>query len=148
MKKLRRLQFRLALLLAGAFGIGILGALTSRGEIFPLASWFLFSLVPQQVVSYDLQVRHFNGHDFDPPKPFADVAGLLLSRPSISAYQLVQRYGVACEKKDAPGAAEALRLLSAKFSNAPLKFDVVRVSYDPLARWRTGQLNVETIAQP
>src|SRR5258707_14931056 len=97
MKKYRRIQAALLAILAGTFALGLVSAVRPGGEIFPFASWFLFSLVPQRVTSYDLLVRSWGSREFQPPKSLIEVEGLLRSPRASTVYQLVQRYGRAAE---------------------------------------------------
>src|SRR5262249_20623240 len=141
MKKYRRLQAQLLAVLVGTFMLGMISAIRPGGEIFPFASWFLFSLVPQQVTSYDLLVRSWGDRNFQPPKPLIEVEGLLRSPHSSTNYQLVQRYGRAVETGDQAGANEAWRLLRARFSTAePVSIEIWKRSYDPLDRARGGKV--------
>jgi hypothetical protein len=150
MKKYRRIQAVLLLVLAGTFALGLVSAVRPAGEIFPFASWFLFSLVPQRVTSYDLLVRFWGSREFEPPKPLIEVDGLLRTPRSSTVYQLVQRYGRAVEAGNRGEAEAAWRLLKAKFSSTdPVVFEVVKRSYDPLDRSRGGkveQIRIDALA--
>lgn len=147
MKKYRRLQATLLAILAGTFALGLVSAVRPAGEIFPFASWFLFSLVPQRVTSYDVLVRSWGNRAFNPPKPLIEVEALVRSPRSSTVYQLVQRYGRATEAGNRTEADEAWRLLQAKFSSSePVAVELVKRSYDPLDRARGGsveQIRVE-----
>ncbi len=149
MKKYRRLQAALLAILAGTFALGMVSAIRPAGEIFPFASWFLFSLVPQQVTSYDVLVRSWGDRKFDPAPPLIEVEGLLRSPRSSTIFQLVQRYGRAVEAGDQAEAADAWRLLQAKFSTAePVTIEVIKRTYDPLERARGGKVEQIAIDAP
>jgi len=148
MKKYRRLKSVLAAILGGTLALGLVSAVRPAGEIFPFASWFLFSLVPQRVTSYDMLVRSWGEQRFDPPTPLNEVEGLLGSPRSSTVFQLVQRYGRAEEAGDRAEAEVAWRLLQPKFTSAaPVTFELVKRSYDPVDRSRGGrveQIRIET----
>ena len=147
MKKYRRLQTLLAALLAGTFVLGMVSAVRPSGEIFPFASWFLFSLVPQQVTSYDILVKSWGGRTFDPPKPLIEVEGLVYSPRSSVIYQLVQRYGQTLDSGATTEADHAWQLLRSKFTSAePVTFEVVKRTYNPLDRARGGTIEQIRIA--
>ncbi len=140
MKKYRRLQAALLAILAGTFGLGMVSAVRPAGEIFPFASWFLFSLVPQRVTSYDVLVRSWGDRKFEPAQPLIAVEGLLRSPRSSTVFQLVQRYGRAVETQNQAEAADAWRLLQAKFATEePVSIEVVKRTYDPLERALGGK---------
>jgi hypothetical protein len=147
MKKYRRLQAVLLAILAGTFGLGLISAVRPAGEIFPFASWFLFSLVPQRVTSYDVLVSSWGDRKFTPPRPLIEVEGLVRTPRSSTIYQLVQRFGRGVESGNRADADEAWRLLQAKFTSAePVTFEVVKRSYDPIDRSLGGkaeQIRVE-----
>jgi hypothetical protein len=140
LKKYRRLQALLLAILVGTFALGLVSAVRPAGEIFPFASWFLFSLVPQRVTSYDVLVSSWGDRKFTPPKPLIEVDGLISNPGSSTVYQLVQRFGQATEAGNRAAADEAWRLLRAKFSSAePVTFDVIKRTYDPIDRSK-GQI--------
>ncbi len=147
MKKYRRLQVMLLAILAGTFGLGLVSAVRPAGEIFPFASWFLFSLVPQRVTSYDVLVSSWGDRKFTPPRSLIEVEGLLRTPRSSTIYQLVQRFGRGVESGNRADADEAWRLLKAKFSSAEtVTFDVIKRSYDPIDRTLGGtaeQIRIE-----
>lgn len=137
MKKYRRLQSALAALVVGTFALGMVSAVRPGGEIFPFASWFLFSLVPQRVTSYEIRVHSWGERKFDPPKSLIDVDSLVRSPQSSLVYQLVQRFGRAVEAGDAAESDRAWSLLQARFSSSDgLRYDLVKLTYDPMERAR------------
>ena len=141
MKKYRRLQSALVALVLGTFALGMVSAVRPAGEIFPFASWFLFSLVPQQVTSYELRVLEWKHQKFDPPKSIIEVDGLVRNPRSSTVYQLIQRYGAGNdpERGQTLGAEAAWELLRARFTSTDhLCVQTFRVTYDPIERWRTG----------
>lgn len=145
MKKYRRLQAALATLVVGTFALGMVSAVRPGGEIFPFASWFLFSLVPQRVTSYEIRVHAWGDQKFDPAKPLIEVSGLVHSPQSSVVYQLVQRYGRAVESGNTVERSSAWRLLQARFSSAAtLRYDLIKLSYNPMERAR-GERSEQTV---
>jgi hypothetical protein len=147
MKKYRRLQAALIALVVGTFALGMVSAVRPGGEIFPFASWFLFALVPQQVTSYEIRVTKWGDQTFEPSKPLIQVDGLVRSPQSSVVYQLVQRYGRAVESGNAAERDAAWRLLQARFSSSDgLRYELVKLSYDPMERAQGKQL-VQTVLE-
>lgn len=147
MKKYRRLQAALIALVVGTFALGMVSAVRPAGEIFPFASWFLFSLVPQRVTSYEIRVRQWGERNFDPARPLIQVEGLVRGPQSSVVYQLVQRFGRAVESGNIPERDIAWRLLQARFSSSEaVRYEVVRLSYDPMERAR-GARTEETVLE-
>lgn len=148
MKKYRRLQSALAALVVGTFALGMVSAVRPSGEIFPFASWFLFSLVPQRVTSYQIRVHAWGDQKFDPPKSLIEVDGLVRGPQSSLVYQLVQRFGRAVDSGNGAESDSAWRLLQARFSNPDgLHYDLVKLSYDPMERAR-GERVERTVLNP
>ncbi len=141
MRSYRRLYSVAILLLAVEFVVGLGGLLTPRGEVFPFASWFLFVLVPNHTVEYDLEFRSVDDHPLDPPVRFSQSARSInrVNQPhSIASFQTIQALGKALERGDQP-TARALRTQIENFLGpGRLQYDVVRVMYDPVARYDTG----------
>ncbi|OAI43086.1 hypothetical protein AYO41_02865 [Verrucomicrobia bacterium SCGC AG-212-E04] len=145
MKKYRRLQAALTALVVGTFALGMVSAVRPSGEIFPFASWFLFSLVPQRVTSYEIRVHSWGDQKFEPAKPLIEIDGLVRSPQSSLVFQLVQRFGRAVEAGNATERDNAWRLLQARFSNsAPVRYDLIKLSYDPMERAR-GEVVEHTV---
>lgn len=121
------------------FTLGLLGTLTPRGEIFPFASWFLFSLVPDRVVSYDLLLHGTARRPLDPPRAFNQAGGWVKSPHSVTVYQLTQQLGRAFEAGRAAETTRVRREIEAQFSAPGMRYDLVRVSYRLAERWKNRQ---------
>ena len=118
----------------------MVGYLTPRGEIFPLASWFLFALVPHRTNDYDLLLRANDGHPIDPPLPYSQAPWLISTPHSIVTYQLVQQLGDALARRDDERARALRRQIEAQFAQPRVQYDLVRNTYQPVERWETGQV--------
>jgi hypothetical protein len=148
MKKYQRLRFLAAALLSAELVIGLGGVLTPQREIFPFASWFLFSLVPDRVVSYDLLLRGPAEKPLDPPRPFNRAGALVKSPHSVTTYQLIQQLGRAVEAKDEPKIRRLRRQIEAQFAavSPPMRYDLVRMTYTPAQRWKNPQSPVASLS--
>ncbi|MBS0661158.1 MAG: hypothetical protein JSR82_23305 [Verrucomicrobia bacterium] len=136
----RRLELQLTALVVGVFLLGMVSALRGR-EIFPFASWFLFSRVPQTVTSYELRLAELNGEKFEPARPLTKVPLFLRSPQSSTVRDLVQRLGRCVEAGQAEEVADVLRIFRAHFhqQGGTGSLVLVRLRYDPLRRWRIGE---------
>ena len=141
MKNYRRLQFCAAALLLAQLVVGLGGVLTRSHEIFPFASWFLFSLVPDRVVSYDVLLRGPAGGPAPPAPPFNQGGPWVRAPHAVAAYQLIQQLGAAEEDGDRNPAASARlrRQLEAQFTVPSLRYDLARVTYTLRERWKNPE---------
>lgn len=144
MKKFRQLQTRLAVLLGAVFALGLVSG-AQRAEIFPFASWFLFSLVPQDVTAYELRVSAWGDRKFDPPRSIIDIDGAVQSPRSTTVRDLIQRIGRAHESPTGFADREtAWKLLEQRLTLPPsFALECVRLRYDPLERWKRGDAALE-----
>ena len=140
MKRLHRLQTLAAVFLLAQVVVGYAGWLTPRHEIYPFPSWLLFSLVPNRINDYDLLLHGSPTYPQEPPRPFNQSGGLVRAAHSIVSYQLIQQLGDAVSA-GSPAQIEYLcHQIEEQFATAPMRYDLIKVSYDPVARWKTGQV--------
>ena len=136
----QRLRLLAVGLLVVEFGGGMVGYLTPRKEIFPLASWFLFLLVPHHTNDYDLILRAGDGHPVDPPAPYSQLPALVAAPHSIVTYQLIQQFGDAVASRDDARERSLRRQIEGQFLVPRVQYDLVRNTYQPVERWETGQV--------
>ena len=136
----RRLRRIAVALLAVEFVVGMGGYLTPRKEIFPLASWFLFLVVPHHTNDYDLMLRAYDGHPVEPPLPYNHAPALIFTPHSIVTYQVVQQLGDAQTHHDDTRVRALRRQLESLFTQPRTRYDLVRNTYQPVERWETGQV--------
>ena len=134
----RRLRFVAVVLLAAEFVVGMGGWLTPRHEVFPFASWFLFTLVPNHTTEYDLEFRAANDRPLDPPVRYSRAASLVAQPHGITAFNVIQALGASLEHHDPPETRALRAQVDALCGSSRLTYDVVRVTYDPVARYDTG----------
>ena len=120
--------------------VGMGGYLTPGKEIFPFASWFLFLLVPNRTTAYDLILRAQNSQPIEPPQPYAQLAWLVYGAHSVVTYQLVQQLGEADHRHDAAAVHSLRRQIEAQFAQPGMQYDLVRNTYRPVERWKSGQV--------
>ncbi len=146
MLRYRRLQIFVAAALAFVMVVGLGGTLTPRHEIFPFASWFLFSLVPGRRSEFDLTLHAANEKGSDPGRPYNQADGLVHHPHSIVTHEIIQQLGEAEQNHDATARGALRRQIEADFEPSVTRYDLVRVTYSPVERWRTGRvLATETL---
>lgn len=133
----RRLSLFAAAWLAVLFVVGLGGEIWRR-EIFPFASWALFPLVPHHVTEYDLEFRAVHGNPLETPRRFSRAGGLVPSPHSVAAFHVIQGLGQALEHGRAAESRALRRQIDALCIPEPLAYDVVKITYDPVARHDTG----------
>lgn len=136
----RRLRRVAVALLVVEFVVGMGGYLTPRQEIFPFASWFLFLLVPGHTSDYDLILRSIDGNPLDPPRPYSQLPGLVITPHSVVIYQIVQQLGDAETHRDIARSQRLRRQIDAQFALPRVRYDLVRNTYQPVERWETGRV--------
>ena len=139
MSSYRRLRLFAVVLLVAEFVVGMGGWLTPRHEVFPFASWFLFTLVPNRTVEYDLEFRAVDDRPLAPPVRFSRAGSLVLQPHSITAFNVIQQFGAVLDRGSDQGKIRALRpQIDALCSPGRLQYDVVKVTYDPVSHYDTG----------
>ena len=140
MRRLRQQQRLAAGFLVLCVVVGLLGGLTKAREVFPLYSWFLFSLVPTRVAAFDVLVRQAGERTYDPPLSYRRAVNSYRNPHSIVPYRTVQDLGRAVETGQEAEVARLRRTFEARFRAWPVRYDLVKVVSDnPLAYWKTGQ---------
>jgi|SRR5687768_421047 len=141
-------------LLLGAFIAYLAVALETervhgREDRFPVASWSLFSKVPNETTDYSLRLLEVRGERLADPVFFEDANRWLSNTRSHAARISIQRLGRAVAAKDEAEVArvraylEDLHLRHA----GDATYQVVSRTYDPLARYRGEPIdNVRTRA--
>ena len=138
MSPYRRLRLAAVAILLVELVVGLGGTLTPRREIFPFASWFLFSLVPGQTSDYDLVLRAEGDRPLAPPPRFSQAGRLVTTPHSIVSYNLIQQLGRAVEQ----GSSDLGVLrgqVEAQFTVPRIHYDLVKATYRPVERCESYQ---------
>lgn len=109
-----------------------------RAEIFPFASWNLFSWVPNEVRDVSLRILAIDGVPLQPPLYIEESAKHFVDGPSHPAHAVIELIGQAVQQgREAD--AEALRLRFEKLympASDAVRYELVARAYDPMKRWR------------
>lgn len=140
MKIYRRCQIIILAFFCLSIVVGITGTFTSRREIFPLFSWFLFSLVPGKSTGYDILIKEVQGRPVTPALPYRQATQFFSSGHSVVIYRAIQELGKAVKEND-EDAVKVLRTSIEKFFYMkPVQYDLVKIHFqNPLQRWRTQE---------
>ena len=138
MKSYRHLRLVALAALLVELCVGLGGTLTHRKEIFPFASWFLFSLVPGETSDYDLVLHGVGDRPLDPPLRFSQAGWLIGTPHSIVTYNLIQQLGHAVEHGD-PDLGILRRQVDGQFTVPLIHYDLVKTTYRPVERWESDQ---------
>lgn len=146
MGALRRLELQLTILVGAVFVLGMCSAIRGR-EIFPFASWFLFSRIPQEVSNYEIWVVEMDGWKIEPPQSLTTIPYFLRSPQSSTVRDLIQRLGRGASAGNPEEMRRTLALFRPHFhkQGGSGSMLLVKLKYDPLARWRTGQMQAQEL---
>ncbi len=140
MSRYRRLQIFVAAALTFVLVVGLAGEIPPRHENFPFASWSLFSLVPGRRSEFDLIVHAADEPSPGTGQPFNQAASLVYHPHSIVAHEIIQELGDAEQHGNAAASRALRRQIEREFVPAVTRYDLARVTYNPVERWRTGRV--------
>jgi hypothetical protein len=104
----------------------------------PFSSWALFVFVPNEPVAYGVKLRAAGDRVFDPPLDFRQADGIVAAPHDIVSAFLIDKLGFALEKGDSASVEGYRALLEANALGKTTRWDLVRLKYDPVDRWKTG----------
>ena len=141
MREYRRIRNGVALFLAAYFVGGLLTLLLPQREVFPVYSWFLFSLVPQSGPQYGLLLKEVDGQELGPPVLYQDAEGWIETPHSETVFKLVQQLGEALEHQDV-AVKKYRELLDHEWLPPRTRYELVTINTDPIKRWKRGEYEI------
>lgn len=125
------------------FVIAFLGTSLSKGEIFPIFSWSLFSHVTPIFHDYEVEISRVDDMIYNPPVNFFTLKNSFrhAGARNISILKAARAYHLAMLRE--PSRLAVLRsVIEGKYLGGVRRVDyqIVVVAYDPLQRWRTGEV--------
>ena len=141
MREYTRIRKIISLFLAAYFAGGLLTLLLPEREIFPVYSWFLFALVPQNETQYAIVLHHVGNQELTPERLFQEADGIIAQPHSVAAFQLMQKFGAAFERKS-PDATRLRQQLEGTFLQRATRYELVKINSDPVARWKSGSYEI------
>lgn len=143
MSRYRNLHRALAALLAVYLAVAVLGELRpGADEVFPFASWSLFSRVHNAADDFSLRFTEVTGVPLPEPTWWEQMSATFTEARLHPPRMLLQRWGEAVESGDEAAAARREDEFVALYlqPSRPLSFTLSRRTYDPLVRWQTGRI--------
>ena len=136
-----RLKKFIAMYLLFYFAAGLVARGISGQEIFPFFSWFLFDKVPNIKHKYMVRITNYKNEELKHPKFFSDAGGIVKDPHSVVADSLIGYFATSYIKKQDEVEGDKLRLLFEKnFLETDTDYELVRIKYNPLVRWKTGKI--------
>ncbi len=114
-------------------------------EIFPVFSWFLFAEVPQKKhIRYTIRIYRADNRDLATPLLFAN-ASEYLNPKSVSANKLIDEIGRSVGGADETEVQHLREILEENQINRIQRYELLKLTYDPVERYQTGKMQVESI---
>lgn len=136
-----------ALFLAGYFVLGLATLALPSQEMFPCYSWFLFALVPGRESQYAIRLEEVRGQKLAQPVLFQDADNFVDEPHSVTARELVQRFGAAVERGQTDEQMRLRRVMEKNYLPTTCRYELVVITYEPLTRWRTGHYDVQSLGE-
>ncbi|MCX6819765.1 MAG: hypothetical protein NT019_00525 [Candidatus Adlerbacteria bacterium] len=108
----------------------------------PFFHWFLFALVPNEHFStqYTVQLTAYRGKTFTPPELFGEANDIIPEATANRARDGIRHLGKALVAGDTARADVVRAELEAAYFPKDLSWQVVKITYDPIERFKTGTL--------
>lgn len=120
-----------------------------RSEVFPIASWNLFSRVAEPVrTDYGLVLITIDCNRLEPPVFLEDAEGIVDNPRSNDVYNLIQRWGTRVEAGRADAVVVQEQVEALLFKDLAVRYELVRRSADLRELYREGRYRQQrTIAE-
>lgn len=114
--------------------------LNSGTEWYPVFSWDLFSVIPNEQDNFLMSIRYIGSDKYDPPREFRETEDLFVSQGiSPTEYApIIEKLGEAVMRNDKDALAKHLKKIEGIFSGLPYGYDIYEVIYDPVDFWKDG----------
>lgn len=125
------------------------GGHTERHQYFPAFNWSLFSYVNATPSLVELHVKRIGDQTFDPPVNYFELGSYFLSARNHST-QLTKNVGLlawASQNGDKQRAETLRKLIELQdlSGHGIVEYQLVRVEFNPIERWKTGRKQHETV---
>lgn len=116
---------------------------TLEGEAYPFFSWFVFTKVPPKFQEgYTIRILKYGDKQLHSPVSFEDAYDVYMNRGIASPQYnyMIRALGTSVENKDLREIKRHRHTLEATFLSQPVVYEVVKIKFSTLERWRTGQV--------
>lgn len=117
-----------------------------HGELYPFASWSMYSTVPGNVTTYTVRLISVGGRPLREPVSYAVSQDVLGRRPKVSGISAIHRFGKSLAEQKASKAERLRRLIEKNYLGSEVEYEVFEERYWPLERWQTGRMRERRIA--
>jgi hypothetical protein len=127
-------------------GLAVLGA--PGQEVFPLYSWFLFALTPEQVrTRTEVRLLELDGRSPGPAVALETDRELVSVVQAPTVVRLARDLGRACAAGDEAEVRRLRQTLEDNFIHRPARYELVEVSYRPIERLHCGTEQTRSVRQ-
>ncbi len=111
-------------------------------EMYPFFSWSLFSTIPQNLEVYTMEVHRIGVTTYDPPLKFREMREIFaaVDQSPTQYFAPIQSLGRALYAGESGARARAR--VESIFQGQEFEYSILRIKYDPVDYWRTGQYEV------
>lgn len=121
-----------------SFAIGGVKTHPTR-ELFPFFTWSLFSWVPHVRHLYIVEITRLGDEVFEPPIDMQSIPQF--EDQTTLAYKTIQDIG-----RTGGNNPDKIATFEARYlKNADIDYRIVRLSFEPLERWQTGQASASWV---
>ena len=119
-------------------------------EVYPVASWSLFSYVAAKRTEFAVLITQVDGKPLAEPREFMDSRDLFSGAGSIRAYYTIQDLGAATGRRNTARMEKLRWLLESQYMQGPnrgIRYQLILRSFDAIERWRGGSYKYRVIAK-
>lgn len=138
----RFFKFMFATFLVVYFIGGLMARNTSKREVFPFFSWFLFDEVSNERWDFTIKIISHGDNTYNPPLEFSQTTQLFetIHQSATQYFYIIQVLGDAILGKEKDKIKENREKLEKIFLNMPTKYEVFHIKYNPILYWKTGEV--------
>jgi hypothetical protein len=137
------LKITMAVFVVAYVVIAYAGGSTERRQYFPVFNWSLFSSVESRPSVVELHVKRIGDQSFNPPVNYFELGSYFATARSRSP-ELPKNAGLlaaAAERGDTKRVEQLRRMIELQdlSGQGTVEYQLVRVEFDPIERWKTGR---------
>jgi hypothetical protein len=126
------------------FALGV--ARMGKNEYYPIASWAMFSTVPNEVTTYRLRVTGIGSRSITPPAYYGSAQAVLTAPVKVSTVFAIRRLGKALAVHETQLAAQLRTVVERAVLPAGATYDIVEQRYWPIEKWLHNRYSESVVA--
>ena len=123
-------------------GLGRMG----KSEWYPIASWAMFSTVPNEVTTYRLRVTSIGTRPISPPAYYGKAEGVFTSPVRISSVSAIYRLGKSLQTHDDRVTVQYRKLVERSLLPPQASYEIVEQRYWPIEKWLHNRYDETVVA--